>query len=355
MQRPQDLEDPAARIRLSHPKPPLSGQRGSPAPRWASCWPFWTAPVPRDFHDALLKTPESRAADSLQRMVNRLALATVRMARQRGHLRGLNGHVGIDTTSIPVTAQHDSPWRGAVSVEITAGRHAKGGTGEDLRPQRHSGHRHPPPRRQRRPTPGVPAAVPGLRARHPHRPHRFQRGQRPHPADRTRPARRHPGRRPRHRRRTRREDRGAREPYHFMLKQGPDACGATASSARPPTRFPLGQLRPPRPSAAPHPRHDAYPDRRPQHPRVRTAHTAARPTIQIPDAEAAAWRLAGYRQDIMLTIANLIVLETRLTERDGADELTTADLDVGDPLPAPADPDMTHAQPTGLPPPPHAR
>ncbi|WP_207221450.1 hypothetical protein [Streptomyces albidoflavus] len=57
----------------------------------------------------------------------------------------------------------------------------------------------------------------------------------------------------------------------------------------------------------------------------------------------------------MLTIANLTVLETRLTERDGPDELTTADLDAGGPLPAPADPDMTHAQPTGLPPPPHAR
>jgi hypothetical protein len=160
-------------------------------------------------------------------------------------------------------------------------------------------------------------------------------------------------------------------------------------------------------------------------PRVRTTHTAARPTIQIPgaehfppppkktlpevccagsitvpaDAEAADWRLAKYRQDdhylhtswintyrpirshnkgangrfksgkldignpkhrpapgqvaqtlllaVMLTVANLTVLENWLTERDGPDELTTADFDATGPLPPPADPDMTQALPTG--------
>ncbi|MDQ1010230.1 hypothetical protein QFZ82_004715 [Streptomyces sp. V4I23] len=168
-------------------------------------------------------------------------------------------------------------------------------------------------------------------------------------------------------------------------------------------------------------------------PRVRTTHTAARPTIQIPDAEhfapppkntlpevccvgsitvpadaeAADWRLAKHRQDVhylhtswinayrpirshnegangrfksgkldianpqhrlapgqvtqalllagMLTVANVAVLETWLAERDGPDELTSADFDASGPLPPPADPDMTHALLTGRPPPPSAR
>lgn len=48
---------------------------------------------------------------------------------------------------------------------------------------------------------------------------------------------------------------------------------------------PLGQLRPPRPAAAPHPRLDAHPDRRPHRTQVRTTHTAAHPSVQIPDAK----------------------------------------------------------------------
>ncbi|QDY77230.1 hypothetical protein [Streptomyces qinzhouensis] len=84
-----------------------------------------------DFLAALWTTAESRAAaDRLQRLANRLVLATVRMAQQRGHLRGWNGDIGIDATSIPVAARHDSLWRGTACVEITAGWHAKGGTGE---------------------------------------------------------------------------------------------------------------------------------------------------------------------------------------------------------------------------------
>ncbi|MFI7341835.1 hypothetical protein ACIBUY_28325 [Streptomyces sp. NPDC050085] len=86
-----------------------------------------------DFHIALWDTPESRAAaDRLHHLANRLVLATVRMAQQRGHLRGWNGDVGIDATGIPVIAHPDSSWHGTASVEITAGWHFKGGTGEKV-------------------------------------------------------------------------------------------------------------------------------------------------------------------------------------------------------------------------------
>ncbi|WP_234380413.1 hypothetical protein [Streptomyces sp. CMB-StM0423] len=55
----------------------------------------------------------------------------------------------------------------------------------------------------------------------------------------------------------------------------------------------------------------------------------------------------------MLTIANLTVLETWLLERDGPDELTTADFDASGPLPPRTASDVRHVLPTGRPPPPH--
>ncbi|WP_405771996.1 hypothetical protein [Streptomyces sp. NBC_01538] len=84
-----------------------------------------------DFHAAIWDSPEGRtAAARLQSLANRLVLATVRMAHQRGHLRGWNGDVGVDATSVPVVAHPDSRLRGTASVEITAGWHFKGGTGD---------------------------------------------------------------------------------------------------------------------------------------------------------------------------------------------------------------------------------
>jgi hypothetical protein len=83
-----------------------------------------------DFHAAIWDSPEGRtAAARLQTLANRLVLATVRMAHQRGHLRGWNGDVGVDATSVPVVAHPDSRRRGSASVEITAGWHFKGGSG----------------------------------------------------------------------------------------------------------------------------------------------------------------------------------------------------------------------------------
>ncbi|WP_234382850.1 hypothetical protein [Streptomyces dysideae] len=131
-------------------------------------------------------------------------------------------------------------------------------------------------------------------------------------------------------------------------------------------------------------------------------------SITVPaDAEAADWRVAKYRQDVhylhtswintyrpirshnegangrfksgkldignpkhrpapgqvaqalllavMLTVANLTVLETWLTERDSPDELTDADFDASGPLPPHTIPAVTRDAPTGRPPPPRVR
>lgn len=84
-----------------------------------------------DFHAAIWDSPEGRdAAARLQHLANRLVLATVRMAKDRGHLRGWNGDVGVDATSVPVSARPDGLQSGIASKEITAGWHFKGGTGE---------------------------------------------------------------------------------------------------------------------------------------------------------------------------------------------------------------------------------
>ncbi|WP_432034828.1 hypothetical protein [Streptomyces cucumeris] len=58
---------------------------------------------------------------------------------------------------------------------------------------------------------------------------------------------------------------------------------------------------------------------------------------------------------VMLTIANLTVLETWLTERDAPDELTDADFNASGPLPPHTAHDMTCGAPTGHPPPPRVR
>ncbi|MFJ2440682.1 hypothetical protein ACIOWG_09510 [Streptomyces sp. NPDC087658] len=86
-----------------------------------------------DFHAAIWDSPDGRtAAARLQTLANRLVLATVRMAHQRGHLRGWNGGIGVDATDIQVSARPDSRRRGTASVEITAGWHFKGGSGEKV-------------------------------------------------------------------------------------------------------------------------------------------------------------------------------------------------------------------------------
>lgn len=451
-----------------------------------------------DFHVALWNAPESRAAaDRLQRLVNRLVLATVRMAQQRGHLRGWNGDVGIDATGIPVTARHDSPWRGTASVEITAGWHAKGGTGDKIfgysatlaiaahhrdtdddppkqYPQLCLGFELDTPTVRTGPNAinvltqltglGLPAGILAAdRAYTNCIPATFQtpvrrlgyrlaldykvkeRGRQgswqgaplvdgslmcplaPAPLIHATSSAddntiRTPGD-------ELAEKIQAREPYHFKLKQGPDARGAIrlqcpASGPSPSVNCARrDRLRPRTPATMPTRIVDL------STPRVRTAHTAARPTIQIPDAEhfapppkktlpevccagsitvpadaeAADWRLAKYRQDVhylhtswintyrpirshnegangrfksgkldignpkhrpapgqvtqalllavMLTVANLTVLETWLTERDGPDELTTADFDASGPLPPLTDPVVMHALPSGRPPP----
>jgi len=86
-----------------------------------------------DFHAAIWDSAEGReAAARIQHLTNRLVLATVHMAHQRGHLRGWRGDIGVDATDIRVSARDHSPRRGTASVEITAGWHAKGGTGEKV-------------------------------------------------------------------------------------------------------------------------------------------------------------------------------------------------------------------------------
>ncbi|MGA4841381.1 hypothetical protein [Streptomyces sp. G45] len=56
---------------------------------------------------------------------------------------------------------------------------------------------------------------------------------------------------------------------------------------------------------------------------------------------------------VMLTVANLMVLETWLTERDGPDELADADFAASGPLPPLVDPSRKSRTSAGRPPPPH--
>ncbi|WP_086860746.1 hypothetical protein, partial [Streptomyces milbemycinicus] len=72
------------------------------------------------------------AAERLQLLANQLVLAPVRMAQERGHLRGWRGDVGVDATAIPVLAHPDSDHNGTGSVEITAGWHYSGGSGTGI-------------------------------------------------------------------------------------------------------------------------------------------------------------------------------------------------------------------------------
>ncbi|KUN06964.1 hypothetical protein AQI95_11950 [Streptomyces yokosukanensis] len=71
-----------------------------------------------------------QAAERLQLLANQLVLAPVRLAKERGHLRGWRGDVGVDATSIPVLAHPASDRTPTASVEITAGWHYSGGCGE---------------------------------------------------------------------------------------------------------------------------------------------------------------------------------------------------------------------------------
>ncbi|MEU0524511.1 hypothetical protein [Streptomyces niveus] len=455
-----------------------------------------------DFHIALWNTPESRtAADRLQRLANQLVLATVHMAQQRGHLRGWNGDVGVDATSIPVTAHPDSSWRDTASVEITAGWHAKGGSGEKTfgysatlaiaahhrdssddphkaYPQLCLGFELDTPTVRTGPTAvnvltqlaelGLPTGIlaadrayTGCSASTFQTPVRKlgyrlaldykakERGRQgswqgaplvdgsllcpltPAPLiHATTGADDDTVRAPSDELIGKIE---AREPYHFKLKQGPDARGAIrlqcpASGPSPSVNCARrDRLRPRTPTTMPARVVDL------SEPRTGTTHTAARPTIHIPqaehfappplktlpevccagsitvpaDAEAADWRVAKYRQDVhylhtswintyrpirshnegangrfksggldignpkhrpvpgqvaqalllavMLTIANLTVLETWLIERDGPDELTDADFDSTGPLPPHSAPPVTRNAPTGRPPPPRFR
>lgn len=455
-----------------------------------------------DFHIALWNTPESRAAaDRLHHLSNRLVLATVRMAQKRGHLRGWTGDVGVDATNIPVTAHPDSTWRGTASVEITAGWHAKGGTGDKTfgysatlaiaahhrdsddtppkaYPQLCLGFELDAPTVRTGPNAinvltqlarlGLPTGVLAAdRAYTNCIPSSFQTPARklgyrlaldyktkerglqgswqgaplvdgsllcprtPAPliyattgaGDDTIRA---PGS-------ELTEKIEAREPYHFKLKQGPDARGSIrlqcpASGPSPSVNCARrDRLRPRTPTTMPARVVDL------SEPQGRTTHAAARPTIHISeaerftpppektlpevccagsitvpaDAEAADWRVAKYRQDvhylhtswintyrpirshnegangrfksgkldignpkhrpapgqvaqalllaIMLTVANLTVLETWLTERDGPDELTDADFDASGPLPPHTAPTVTCDAPTGRPPPQRVR
>ncbi|WP_311318656.1 DUF4265 domain-containing protein [Streptomyces sp. 2132.2] len=54
----------------------------------------------------------------------------VTAAQHCGYLRHWSGDVGVDATSIPVLARPDSDRSGTASVEITAGRHYRGGSDE---------------------------------------------------------------------------------------------------------------------------------------------------------------------------------------------------------------------------------
>ncbi|MFC5959198.1 hypothetical protein ACFP51_33670 [Streptomyces pratens] len=83
-----------------------------------------------DDHARLWSSPAGlEAAERLQLLANQLVLTPVRMAQERGHLRGWRGDVGVDATAIPVRAHPDSDRNGTASVEITAGWHYSGGSG----------------------------------------------------------------------------------------------------------------------------------------------------------------------------------------------------------------------------------
>ncbi|MGW3511866.1 hypothetical protein [Streptomyces sp. NPDC000994] len=82
-----------------------------------------------DDHARVWNSPAGlEAAERLQLLANQLVLAPVRMAQERGHLRGWRGDVGVDATAIPVLAHPDSDRNGTASVEITAGWHYSGGS-----------------------------------------------------------------------------------------------------------------------------------------------------------------------------------------------------------------------------------
>ncbi|KNB50383.1 hypothetical protein AC230_00815 [Streptomyces caatingaensis] len=86
-----------------------------------------------DAHAAAWDTPAGRqAAGRLQKLANDLVLTPVRIAQQRGHLRGWRGDIGVDATAIPVLAKPDSEFSGTASVEITAGLHFSGGSDEGV-------------------------------------------------------------------------------------------------------------------------------------------------------------------------------------------------------------------------------
>ncbi|MEU9490090.1 hypothetical protein AB0D83_41845 [Streptomyces decoyicus] len=90
--------------------------------------------LPMDMADAYADAwhvPSGRqAAEQLQHLANQLVLAPVRLAQQRGYLRGWHGDVGVDATPIPVLADPDKERAGTASVEITAGWHYSAGADE---------------------------------------------------------------------------------------------------------------------------------------------------------------------------------------------------------------------------------
>ncbi|WP_371598284.1 hypothetical protein [Streptomyces sp. NBC_00564] len=456
-----------------------------------------------DFHAAIWASPEGReAAARLQRLTNSLVLTTVRMAHQRGHLRAWNGDIGVDATAIPVSARDHSSRRGTASVEITAGWHVKGGTGEQVfgysAALAIAAHHRDRDDQTAKAYPqlclGFELDTPGFRTGPNAVTILTQLTELGLPtgilaADRaytgcSAPTFQTPVRRLGYRLALdyKVKERGpqgswqgaplvdgsllcpltptallhatvgadddtvrvpgdglrekieAREPYHFKLKQGPDARGSVRVQC---------------PGSGPCPsvncaRHDRlHPPVRTEMParvidldapQLRTTLAAARPTIHISDAErlappreealpkacvggsitvpadaeAADWRLAKYRQDVhylhtswlnaykpirshnegangrlksgtldignpkhrpapgqvaqalllavMLTVANLRILETWLTERSGPDELTDTDFDTTGPLPPLSTPATTPpAEGPGRHPPPHLR
>ncbi|MDX3854169.1 hypothetical protein [Streptomyces sp. AK02-01A] len=80
------------------------------------------------YADAWAVPSGQNAALRLQKLANQLVLTPVRLAQQRGYLRGWRGDVGVDATAIPVLAHPDSERTGTASVEITAGWHYSGGS-----------------------------------------------------------------------------------------------------------------------------------------------------------------------------------------------------------------------------------
>ncbi|MGW0825155.1 hypothetical protein [Streptomyces sp. NPDC002845] len=90
--------------------------------------------LPREIADAYAKAwnvPSGRqAAERLQLLANQLVLSPVRLAQDRGYLRGWRGDVGVDATPIPVLARPSSERTQTASVEITAGWHYSAGSDE---------------------------------------------------------------------------------------------------------------------------------------------------------------------------------------------------------------------------------